>query len=197
MHCPSCGERTHVIETRETDGGAAIRRRRGCGSCGARFTTFERRDPRGLRVVKRDGSRQPFDREKLLGGLLRAAHKRPVERADAERIVDAIVAEAERAGGELAAQRVGDMALAGLREIDRIAYLQFAAVYKGFEDPSELRAELEELGIEPPDEEAGPGRRSPGGRKTRASGDDRGDGFRPGGERGSVVTAASRTEERD
>ena len=197
MHCRRCGARTNVIETRETEGGAAIRRRRGCGSCGARFTTFERRDPSGLRVVKRDGSRQAFDREKLLGGLLRAAHKRPIERAEAERIVDAIVAEAERAGGELAAQRVGDMALAGLREIDRIAYLQFAAVYKGFEEVGEFRAELEELGIEPPGGEAGTGRRPAGNRKTRASGPDRGDGFRPGGERGSVVTAASRTEERD
>jgi transcriptional repressor NrdR len=148
VKCPYCESRSHVVETRTADGGA-VRRRRECVGCGRRFTTYERYERPPLFVRKRDGSRQPFDREKLAGGLLRAAHKRPIERADAEVLVDRIAREVERAGGELPAQRIGDMALAGLERLDRIAYLQFAAVYKGFEDPGEFRSELARLGVEP------------------------------------------------
>lgn len=148
MHCPYCQADSRVLETRAADDGA-VRRRRECSECGRRFTTHERYERPALFVRKRDGSRQPFDREKLLGGLLRAAHKRPLDRGDAEELVSRIAEEVERAGGELHAQRIGDMALAGLRELNRIAYLQFAAVYKGFEDPSEFRDELRRLGVEP------------------------------------------------
>jgi transcriptional repressor NrdR len=148
--CPSCARATRVLESRPADDGAAVRRRRECAACGRRFTTFERRVREPLFVVKRDGERQPFDRAKLAGGLLRAAHKRPVDPRDVERLVTAIEDEAEASGGELPAERIGEACLAGLRELDRIAYLQFAAVYKGFSNPAEFEAELRRLGVEPP-----------------------------------------------
>lgn len=150
MVCPSCAAATRVLESRPADDGAAVRRRRECAACGRRFTTFERRVREPLFVVKRDGERQPFDRAKLAGGLLRAAHKRPVDPREVERLVTAIEDEAEAAGGELPAERIGEACLAGLRELDRIAYLQFAAVYKGFSNPAEFEAELRRLGVEPP-----------------------------------------------
>ncbi len=150
MVCPSCNGITRVLESRRADGGAATRRRRECPACGRRFTTFERREREPLFVIKRDGERQRFDRAKLAGGLLRAAHKRPVEPAAVERLVASIEDAAEAAGGELPAETVGEMCLIGLRELDRIAYLQFAAVYKGFEDPGEFTGELRRLGVEPP-----------------------------------------------
>jgi transcriptional repressor NrdR len=107
-----------------------VRRRRQCTSCGHRFTTYERYERGPLYVRKRDGERQLFDRAKLRGGLARAAHKRPVPATAIDAIVDRIEAAAERAGGELPARRIGEMCLDGLRRIDRISYLQYAAVYK-------------------------------------------------------------------
>jgi transcriptional repressor NrdR len=180
-----------VIESRPADAGAAVRRRRRCATCGERFTTFERRDAASLKVIKRNGTRERFDREKLLGGLLRAAHKRPVGRADAEGVADEIAAEVERAGGELPSGRVGELALAGLAGLDRIAYLQFAAVYKGFDDPSQFHDELERLGVRASGDGDG------GQRTKRDPGADPGDGFRPGRPRGSAVTATRRSTERD
>jgi len=125
-----------------------VRRRRQCSSCGHRFTTFERYERGPLFVRKRGGERQPFDRVKLRGGLARAAHKRPVPPAEIDAIVIAIEAEAERSGGELPAQRIGELCLNGLRAADRVAYLQFAAVYKQL-DVDEVRAELGQLDREP------------------------------------------------
>jgi transcriptional repressor NrdR len=150
MNCPSCNGPTRVLESRRADDGRATRRRRECSSCGRRFTTFERREREPLFVRKRDGELQAFDRAKLAFGLTRAAHKRPVSPAEVERLVVSIEDAAEAAGGELPAEVVGEMCLQGLRELDRIAYLQFAAVYKGFDDPGEFNAELRRLGVEPP-----------------------------------------------
>ena len=148
MHCPNCGsEGTRVRESRPAEEGSAVRRRRACSDCGHRFTTYERREPESLYVRKRDGERQPFDRAKLRGGLARATHKRPVEAAEIDRIVDAVGAEAERAGGELPARRIGEMCLEGLRRVDRLSYLQFAAVYKQL-DVDQVRSELAELSSE-------------------------------------------------
>jgi len=114
-----------VLETRRSaDGG--IRRRRECRACGRRFTTTERREPEPLYVVKRDGGRQRFDAAKLRTALLRAAHKRPVSKADVEEIVRHIQFEAERAGGELRAQRIGELCMGDLRELDPGAYMQCA-----------------------------------------------------------------------
>jgi transcriptional repressor NrdR len=121
-----------------------VRRRRRCSACGHRFTTFERYERRPLHVRKRDGERQSFDRDKLLGGLARASHKRPVAEADLAAIADRIEAAAEKAGGELPAARVGEMCLDGLRRLDRVSYLQFAAVYKQL-DVEQVRAEIAAL----------------------------------------------------
>ena len=145
MQCPNCQQRTRVIETRAAEDGAATRRRRRCDSCGERFTTVERPEARLLFVRKRDGSRERFDREKLLAGLLRAAHKRPVDRVAIEQLADRIAAAIAGGGGELTASEIGDLALEGLGALDRVAYLQFAAVYKSFTDPAEFSAELAEF----------------------------------------------------
>ena len=125
-----------------------MRRRRECSACGHRFTTFERLERGPLFVRKRDGERQPFDRAKLRGGLARAAHKRPVADEQIDAIVAGIETEAERAGGELPAPRIGEMCLEGLRRADRVSYLQFAAVYKQL-DVEDVRAELARLAAEP------------------------------------------------
>jgi transcriptional repressor NrdR len=115
-----------VLETRRTEGENALRRRRQCSACGQRFTTFERFERGPLFVRKRNGQRQRFDRVKLRAALLRAAHKRPVSAADVEALVERVEISAEGAGGELTAQRVGELCLQGLRELDGGAYLQFA-----------------------------------------------------------------------
>ena len=104
----------------------AVRRRRECGSCGHRFTTYERAVPETLEVIKRDGSRQPFDRDKLLGSLNRATHKRKLDPRKLALLVDRIEREARAAGGELTAQQITELCLQGLERLDRGAYLQFA-----------------------------------------------------------------------
>ena len=126
MHCPSCNAPTHVLESRRAEDGDAVRRRRECTACGRRFTTFERREPGPLYVVKRTGARQRFDRDKLRESLLRAAHKRPVSADQVDAIVRHVQLEAEGAGGELAAERIGELCMSDLQEIDGGAYMQFA-----------------------------------------------------------------------
>jgi len=121
-----------------------VRRRRQCSACERRFTTYERCETQALFVRKRDGSRQPFDRVKLRGGLERASHKRPVRPEAIDALVNRIETAAVRAGGEITAARVGEMCLAGLRRIDQVAYLQFAAVYRQL-DVSDVQAELDRL----------------------------------------------------
>ena len=150
MDCPTCNASTRVLESRRADGGDAVRRRRECPECGRRFTTLEERQPERIWVLKRSGSRERFDRDKLAGGLARAAHKRPVPPENIMSLVLAIEDEGASVGGELRADRIGELSLAGLRRLDRIAYLQFAAVYKGFSDPGEFTAELRSMGVEPP-----------------------------------------------
>jgi transcriptional repressor NrdR len=126
VDCPTCSAPTHVLESRRSDGGVAVRRRRECTACGRRFTTFERREPGPLYVIKRTGARQRFDRDKLRESLLRAAHKRPVSADEIEAIVRHVQVEAESAGGELDAQRIGELCMGDLRELDPGAYMQFA-----------------------------------------------------------------------
>ena len=124
MLCPSCHASTRVLESRRAPDGAAVRRRRECPACGHRFTTFERREPEPIYVIKRDGERQRFDRTKLRAALLGAAHKRPVIATDVEAIVDRV----ELAAGtdhELSAERIGELCLEGLRELDSGAHMQF------------------------------------------------------------------------
>lgn len=124
MDCPSCDRPTRVLESRRAEDGSAVRRRRLCASCGRRFTTYERRDREPLVVVKRDGTRQRFDRTKLRAALLRSTHKRQVSAADVEALVDRVELAIE-AAGELGAERIGELCLLGLRDLDQGAYLQF------------------------------------------------------------------------
>lgn len=143
--CPKCGHQgSRVLESRGSEEGAAVRRRRQCSSCEYRFTTYERYELQALFVRKRDGSRQPFDRIKLRGGLERASHKRPVPPTEIDALVSRIESAAVRSGGDISAARIGEMCLNGLRQIDHVAYLQFAAVYRqlGVED---VQAELDRL----------------------------------------------------
>src|ERR671922_565546 len=125
VNCPTCHAPTRVRESRPAPDGA-VRRRRECSRCGRRFTTFERREPGPLFVRKRSGERQRFDRTKLRAALLGAAHKRPVSSADVERLVERIESAVADADGELDAERIGELCLEGLRELDVGAYLQFA-----------------------------------------------------------------------
>jgi transcriptional repressor NrdR len=150
MRCPFCGDPdTHVVDTRLSEQ-EAVRRRRRCRSCDRRFTTYERYDEGPLYIRKRDGGRQPFDRAKLLAGLERAAIKRPVERDALEAIVDRIVAELRAIGGVPGAEQVGELALRGLRDLDPVAYVRFASVYRKFDDVGEFERELDRLEAEPP-----------------------------------------------
>jgi transcriptional repressor NrdR len=125
MNCPRCDRPTRVLESRRADDGAATRRRRECPSCGHRFTTYERRQREPLFVRKRDGERQRFDRTKLRAALLRSTHKRQVGATDVEALVDRVELAIETAGGELGAERIGELCLLGLRDLDYGAYLQF------------------------------------------------------------------------
>jgi transcriptional repressor NrdR len=125
VNCPRCDSPTRTLETRRVPDGA-IRRRRECTSCGHRFTTYERAVPDVPQVVKRDGTRQPFDRDKLLRSLAGATHKRNVDPRRLSFIVDGVERELRDNGGELEAARIADICLEGLAKLDRGAYLQFA-----------------------------------------------------------------------
>jgi transcriptional repressor NrdR len=140
MDCPRCGSPTRVLESRRAEEGAALRRRRRCSECEHRFTTYERREPEPLQVIKRSGERQAFDRAKLRSGLVRASHKRDVDPRDLESIVDGIEEEARGSSGELSAERIGQICLEGLRRLDQGAYLQFAGTLPDeAESPRNLR----------------------------------------------------------
>ncbi|HEY3191526.1 MAG TPA: transcriptional regulator NrdR [Solirubrobacterales bacterium] len=126
MNCPRCESSTSILETRKAEGGAALRRRRECTACRHRFTTYERAVPEVREVIKRDGQRQPFDRDKLRTALLRASHKRDVDPRRLEEIVERVESEVRDSGGRLSAARIGELCLEGLAKLDRGAYLQFA-----------------------------------------------------------------------
>jgi transcriptional repressor NrdR len=125
VNCPRCSASTKTLETRRVPDGS-LRRRRECSSCGHRFTSYERAVPEALEVIKRDGTRQPFDRDKLLASLNRAAHKRALDPRQLVLLVDGVEREIRASGGELEAGRIAELCLQGLRKLDRGAYLQFA-----------------------------------------------------------------------
>jgi transcriptional repressor NrdR len=151
MRCPFCDDgESQVVDSRLSEAGDAVRRRRRCRSCDRRFTTYERYDQGPVYIRKRSGGREPFDRAKLLAGLERAAIKRPIEREQLEAVVDRIVAEVRSRGGEPSADEVGELALRGLRSLDPVAYVRFASVYRKFGDIAEFEAELKRLEAEPP-----------------------------------------------
>jgi len=147
MRCPRCNEAaTRVIDSRDLEAGSTIRRRRECEACSYRFTTYERPEGARLTVIKRDGSRQDFDRTKLLGGLLRALEKRPVTIARAEQAVDDIESLLRARGQpEVTSKEIGRLATEALRDIDQLAYIRFASVYHSYEDISTLKREVDRL----------------------------------------------------
>jgi transcriptional repressor NrdR len=147
MRCPQCGARdTRVVDSRDLDDSATIRRRRECGACTNRFTTYERVETARLVVVKRDGTRQEFDRAKLAVGIRKALTRRPVHETAAEGAADEIEAELRATGlSEVPSSRVGAMAMEKLRGIDQIAYIRFASVYQSFEDLEDLKREVDTL----------------------------------------------------
>ena len=147
MRCPHCGERdSRVVDSRDLDESATIRRRRECNACTTRFTTYERVEAARLVIVKRDGVRQEFDRDKLASGLRKALTRRPVADDAADVAADAIEAELRAAGStEVPSSRVGALAMEALRSLDQIAYIRFASVYQSFEDLEDLKREVDSL----------------------------------------------------
>lgn len=146
MRCPSCGhEETRVVDSREAEDGDSIRRRRACDSCGERFTTRERSESARIQVVKRDGSRQEFDRRKLSSAIGKAASKQLAPEV-IDRLIDDLETTIRQSGAsEVAAQRIGEMVLERLAESDPMSYLRFKIVYSGLQDPDALYDELETL----------------------------------------------------
>ncbi len=147
MKCPFCGHSENkVVDSRESKEAQSIRRRRECLDCGRRFTTYERVDEIPYMVVKKEGSRERFDRQKVLAGLLRACEKRPVSTGRLEEIVDEVEATvADAAERELSTKRIGEVLMSRLRELDKIAYVRFASVYLDFKDIREFMDELKDL----------------------------------------------------
>ena len=145
MRCLSCGSETKVIDSRPVDG--TIRRRRMCPDCKKRFTTFEKYErPSTLMVVKKDGRREPFDRNKVMAGLLRACEKRPIPATKLDSIVNAVEKYVqESAERERPTTKVGEMIMRRLKELDKVAYVRFASVYLEFEDVTEFMHELKHL----------------------------------------------------
>jgi transcriptional repressor NrdR len=150
MRCPFCGnDDTQVKDSRPTEDNAAIRRRRICGNCGARFTTFERVQLRELTVVKSSNDREPFDREKLLRSMRIALRKRPVESERVERVVNSIVRQLESSGEtDIPSKQVGEMAMQALGQLDQIAYIRYASVYRNFREASDFNEFLDGLRVE-------------------------------------------------
>ena len=147
MKCPYCGfAQDRVVDSRESKEADAIRRRRECEKCNKRFTTYERIDEIPYMVVKKDGRREKYDRKKILEGLMHACQKRPVSGAALERIVDEteayVVDSPER---ERTTSEIGELIMSRLKDIDTVAYIRFASVYRDFKDVSEFKVELEEL----------------------------------------------------
>jgi transcriptional repressor NrdR len=147
MRCPFCGhDDTQVKDSRPTDDGSAIRRRRFCGGCGQRFTTIERVQLRELTVLKADGRRVPFDREKLGRSIRIALRKRPVQEERLERIVNGIVRQLEATGeNDIPSKQLGELVMETLKEVDAVAYVRFASVYRDFREAKDFEAFLGSL----------------------------------------------------
>jgi len=147
MLCPFCGHSSDkVVDSREVKEGESIRRRRECLDCNRRYTTYERIDEIAYMVVKKDGRREPFDRQKVLSGLLRACEKRPVSMIDLEQLVsqaESLVARSEER--ECSTVKIGELLMLRLRDVDKVAYVRFASVYRDFQDEQEFLNELADL----------------------------------------------------
>jgi transcriptional repressor NrdR len=147
MNCPFCGHKEDkVIDSRESKEGDVVRRRRQCLGCERRFTTYERSDEIPYMVVKKDGRREKFDRQKVLNGLLKACEKRPVPMAKLAEVVDAVEARlADNSDREISTAEIGEMLMEHLKNLDKIAYVRFASVYRDFQDVEAFLNELKHL----------------------------------------------------
>ncbi len=147
MKCPFCSyEESKVIDSRPTDEGERIRRRRECLNCQKRFTTYEVIESLPIIVIKKDKSREVFNREKLLNGLLRACEKRPVSLEDLEKLIDGIELSLQNSlDREVSSERIGELVMDGLKDIDEVAYVRFASVYRQFKDIGTFMTELNKL----------------------------------------------------
>src|SRR3954452_7199633 len=149
MRCPYCGNPdTQVKDSRPSEDNTAIRRRRVCPDCGGRFTTFERVQLRELTIVKRSGRRAPFDRDKLSRSIVMALRKRPVDPERVERLISSIVRQLESMGEtEVASTVVGELAMKALKNLDQVAYVRFASVYRDFQETNDFAKFLGEEGL--------------------------------------------------
>ena len=147
MKCPFCGfSESKVIDSRPADEGASIRRRRECLSCGKRFTTYETVESLPMVVVKKDGSRQSFERRKVLGGMIRACEKRPVPLAELEKIAEEIEQDLQNSmEREVSTEAIGEKVMEKLKKADEVAYVRFASVYRQFKDINTFMSELNKL----------------------------------------------------
>jgi transcriptional repressor NrdR len=147
VRCPFCGhEDTRVVDTRVTEDGLQVRRRRECPECQARFSTFESAELKLPMIIKRDSRRESFVESKLRGGLERACEKRPVSLNEIDRIIDVVVKKLRTSGErEVAAKQLGDWVMVELKNVDQVAYVRFASVYRRFEDVQAFREEIEKL----------------------------------------------------
>ena len=147
MHCPFCADTdTRVIDSRLVSDGSQVRRRRECSSCGERFTSYEIAELLMPKLIKQDGTRQPFDEQKLRAGIMRALEKRPVSVEDIEQAITAIKYGLRATGErELPAQQLGEMVMKELSNLDEVAYVRFASVYRSFKDLNEFREEIDRI----------------------------------------------------
>ena len=146
MKCPFCGkDNTKVIDSRPTDD-SAIRRRRQCERCGKRFTTYEKLETMPLMVIKKDNNREPYDREKLAAGIVRSCHKRPVSLTRINAMVDEIETQIYNMGEkEIPAKVIGEIVMEKLKDLDEVAYVRFASVYREFKDVNTFMAEIQKI----------------------------------------------------
>jgi transcriptional repressor NrdR len=151
MRCPFCGAQdTKVVDSRLAAEGDQVRRRRKCEACGERFTTFESAELNYPRIIKRDGTRVPFDPQKLQSGMMRALEKRPVSTAQVDAALARIGRQLVSSGeGEISSRRIGELVMEELRGLDQVAYVRFASVYRKFEDVNAFREEIERLERQP------------------------------------------------
>jgi len=147
MNCPYCGsQESRVIDSRSLD--EVVRRRRQCLACSARFTTHERIQPHDIFVIKKDGRREEFNRDKLLSGIRKACEKRPLPTGAIDKFMDAIEAELYKVGKrEVSSSYIGDLVMEGLKKLDHIAYIRFASVYREFADIGDLKQEVDSLAV--------------------------------------------------
>jgi transcriptional repressor NrdR len=144
MKCPFCKKDTKVLESRESEN--SLRRRRECEKCGKRFTTYERIETTNILVIKRNGEREQFNRDKLRSGIIRSCQKRPVSSMQIDKLLDDIEGECKKSRtGEVASTKIGELVMQKLKRLDKVAYIRFASVYLDFKDPEDFETAMKEV----------------------------------------------------